>query len=177
MTPEDLAALPPQEITLDSVSALGTEVVAIDTSLAELARQSKNLSAAKNSITHQQLPEMMSQAGLQDYTMASGKKVQMKKIYQAKIKEEHSTAAYGWLRNNSAMDIVKKQISIEFSPTDHENIDRAVALLQENNIPFSITQGVHPSTLKSFVKTCDEEGVDIPHDIFGIYIADYVTIK
>ena len=38
-------------------------------------------------------------------------------------------------------------------------------------------QGVHVSTLRAFVKEQIQDGKQVPNDMFGVYVANRVTIK
>ena len=48
---------------------------------------------------------------------------------------------------------------------------------QEKGYNVKQKQAVHASTLKAFVKEQIQDGKQVPNDMFGVYVANRVTIK
>ena len=105
--------------------------------------------------------------------------VEIKKFYQAKIPEDRQGEAFKWLEDHNSDSIIKSEIKMTFGKGEAEKAkeERAKELLMKARILFDEKRGVHPQTLKSFVKNAIEEGEQIPLDLFGVYIGHRATIK
>jgi len=162
-------------ITLGAIATLGNKVEEIDSSLQVVNYQVDKLKQARQDITFRQLPEMMSSVEMTEFKLDSGKRVTKKKFYNGKLVDPN--ACFEWLKDNNAYDLVKEVIELQFDPSEKEKIAAAKKVLDEAGIPYEINRGIHHKTLKGFIKECDESGVAIPHDIFGITIGEFVEIK
>lgn len=101
------------------------------------------------------------------------------KFYQTSIKDENKAAAFKWLEETNQDAIIKNEFKATFGKGEDERAkeDAARKALKEAGVRFEEKRGVHPMTLKSFVKTAIEEGQQIPMDLFGVYIGNRIKIK
>lgn len=152
--------------------------------LTELANEAKRLEAEINAATvalaekqaeHDRIvrghiPDVMEELGMEEFKLVDGSKVKVKTDIKCGLSEERKPAGFAWLRETSNDGIIKTLVSLQFGKGEAAQAEEAVAALQEAGFDnASAEDSVHPSTLKSFVKECLENGVAIPLDTFGVF--------
>ena len=60
---------------------------------------------------------------------------------------------------------------------EDKKAQQLLAELQSKGVNPVMKEGVHHSTLSSWVKDMTEKGIDIPDELFGVYIANETKIK
>ena len=98
-------------------------------------------------------------------------------FYEAKIPEDKELEAFGWLHDNGHGDIVKTQISVALGMGERELAQNVEKAISDAGADYNSKLGVHPSTLKSFVKNEIESGRAVPMDLFGVYAGEVVKLK
>lgn len=160
--------------------------------LAELARETRELEAAIESMTKEleerqarlrdlvelKMPEILMEMNISEIKLTTGEKLVMKKFYAGHISEEHKEAAFKWLRENNFDSLIKNEVKGTFGKGEDEKVQMVMDLLSQK-FPgiFSAKSSVHPQTLKSFIKEQLEAGENIPQDLFGVHVGNKVTIK
>ena len=121
-------------------------------------------------LSEQVLPEAMQSANLMEFVTASGFKISVSPFYQAYISADNTEKAFKWLEENGHGDLIKNQISISFGKSENDKAKDTIDTLRQKGLDPSVKQGVHPQTLKAFVKEQLTHGRDIPSETFGIYV-------
>jgi len=135
----------------------------------------KEMKEARRRIAEIELPELMNQMQMLDFTMQSGKKVKLNTFYDAKIKDKK--VAFDYLEKQGDTAIIKDTITLSFDRGDIEKANEITEDLANKGVALARKEAVHPSTLKAYVKEAIESGANIPMEAFGIYIGNRVTIK
>ena len=160
-------------------------------SMAEVAREIRNkeadidtlektLKAKKEELRKQseeELPSMMAEIGVNSFELDDGSKVTVKDLYGAHISQANRDAAYLWLRENGFDDIIKNTLSIVFGRGEDQKADHFMKILEGHGLLPEQNTGVHPSTLKAWVRERIEAGDEFPMDLFGAYIGQRAVIK
>jgi hypothetical protein len=139
---------------------------------AELERAEEALKEAKSNLAKVQefdLPNAFEQFGITKIKMKSGAEVTIKSDVYAGITKENSEQAFAWLEATGRDGIIKNEIKCPFSKGEDAVADTLTALLDANGFTFMRSRSVHPSTLKSFVKSEMEQGTTFPPDLFSIH--------
>lgn len=121
-------------------------------------------------IVRQHIPTVMDELGMEEFKLVDGSKVTVKNDIKCGLTEERKPAAFAWLRETSNDGIIKTLVSLSFGKGEAAQAERAVEALHAAGFDHAASDdSVHPSTLKSFVKECLENGVAIPLETFGVY--------
>jgi hypothetical protein len=155
----ELGALIRRQVELeDRIASLN---VAIETQSEELKKLQETI-----------IPEVMLGLGIESFTVTGGFVVSMAKFYNAKIPEERKREALEWLRKNGHDDIVKNQVVVAFGKGEDAMALKLLQDLLKKKFECNHIEGVHPQTLKAFVKEQVESKIELPQDLFGIYIGN-----
>lgn len=161
--------------TLTTIRILATRLDECERDIAVLEHHLKDAKEKKRQIAEVELPEIMNTIGMQDFTLADGKKVKLTVFYDAKIKNQ--TEAFAYLESVGDESIIKDTVTLNFERGDHDRADAIVEQLADQGVALKRKEDVHPSTLKAYVKEKIEAGANIPMEAFGVYIGNRVIIK
>ena len=160
-------------------------------SMAELARAIRNketeiddlesmLKEKKEQLRRQSeedLPSMMAELGINSFELDDGSRVTVKDLYGGHISLANRDAAYLWLRDNGFDDIIKNTLSIVFGRGEDQKADHFMKILEGYGLLPEKKEGVHPSTLKGWVRERMESGDSFPMDLFGAFVGQRAVIK
>lgn len=140
----------------------------------EVARAEATLAEAQEKlreVSEKAIPDLMERLGLEKFTTTSGFTVDIKEILRTSITKANADAAHNWLDEHGHGSIVKRLFAITFGKDEEKWAAKFQRDLAQRKKPVNavISRSVHPSTLKSFVKTSLEEGEDIPLDLFSVH--------
>ena len=147
---------------------------------AEIESLEKTLKARKEALRKQseeELPSMMAEIGVNSFELDDGSKVSVRDLYGGHISVANRDAAYVWLRENGFDDIIKNTLSIVFGRGEDQKADHFMKILEGHGLLPEQNTGVHPSTLKAWIKERMEAGDEFPMDLFGAYIGQRAIIK
>ena len=162
----------------------------------EINRTEELLKQRKQDLTklaEQDLPDLMQELNIKDFTLRNGAKVQVDDfisgtvpsagaIDRAKgddrvnmeIRQQH---CFDWLRGNGAGDLIKNNVEVQFGRNEDDVCVEFDGELNSRAINYKRSVGVHPSTLNSFIKERMSEGKEVPHDLFKIYTGRRAKIR
>lgn len=145
----------------------------------DLEAQRKNLEERLDKISTQirqvqegLLPEAMLAIGMESFVMSDGTSIDINKFYAAKIPEDKASEAFAWLRKNGHEAIIKREIKCQFGKGEDEKANAIKVMLMGAGVVPSDKAGVHPQTLKAFVKERIEGGQELPTDVFGVFVGN-----
>jgi len=144
--------------------------------LKELDDKRKTLEEVERTLSEQTIPNLMQQAGISMLKLADGSSVEISKKYAARIPAAKSNEALSWLRENGFEDLIKNDLSMSFGMKQDNEAKSLAAELVEKGFNVKQKTHVHHSTLAGFVREQVESGKDVPHDLFGVYVADRTKI-
>ncbi len=133
--------------------------------------------ARYRAVIDRELPEAMTEAGLEEFVTTDGYKVVVKDFTGGHISEKNKEPAFNWLRSNNHDDLIRHEIKVQMTP-QQGNIAGAILdyLYREFEIMATDTQRVHPQTLSAFVREMIKAGTPVPEDIFGVFIGKVAKI-
>lgn len=142
--------------------------------LAEMDKVAKRLSELNDLLkTNQEvdLPEAMTAAGMQNFTMTNGASVEIKKIVAASITKANQDAAFTWLEDNKHGDLIKRSYTIEFGKEDLAWAKKFEAdmLKRKKKLKYKRKESVAPQTLGAFVREMDKEQIAVPEKLLGVF--------
>ena len=169
----------PSTDLLTRISELATAQRLAETKLEEADLEAKKCKEALRVIAEVQLPALMDEAGMAEFTTRDGIQVKVAETVRATIPAAFQAEAFGWLKANGHDQLIKREFKIEFSRDEESWAEKFERELREREQPlkFEVKRSIHPSTLASFVREQLEEGVAIPLDAFGVHRQKASKIK
>lgn len=186
---EDAAPAPAQAVetqgisgdgALRRVSTLADAALECEDLVKQLEERVKEEKERLRSLTQLQLPEAMRAAGLERFITTQGAAVEVKREVYASISESNRAAAHAWLREHGHGDLIKNVLSVSFGAGEDADAAGVRSLIEASGFAhggMEQKEGVHPSTLRVFVREQVEGGKPLPLDLFGAHLADVAKIK
>lgn len=164
---------------LQRVVKLGELLVERRDALADAEAKAAEISKEVLRLEREDLPNLMTELGLSEITLTSGKIITIKEDLDTRISEANRPAAFAWLLDHGFGGIIKTLLTIPFGKGDREAAEavRDELKAEHPDYEISLDESVHPSTLKSFVKERMKDGEPVPADLFGVYVYSKVVIK
>jgi hypothetical protein len=118
------------------------------------------------------IPTLLSEMGLASLKLADGSAIEVKQYYAANISVKNREAAYNWLRSNNLGDIIKNDITVSFGRNEDNKAAEYANLAQSQGFQPTQKLKVEPMTLKALVRERIEKGVEMPMDIFNVFVGN-----
>ena len=110
-------------------------------------------------------------------TLKDGSTVEVKQLVQASITEANRETAYKWLRDNGHGDLIKNQVTVAFGRGEDNVAENFINDAKSLGLEPAQKMKVEPQTLKVFVREKLEEGVEVPEDVFSIFVGSQTKIR
>lgn len=147
---------------------------------AKVEGMTKDLTEEKASLLRletEDLPELMREIGMKSVTLEDGSSVEVVEEVDCSISEERRAGAHAWLVENNFGGLIKTEVVVAFGRDDFDNAQALAEELRGEDLNPTLTERVHPTTLKSFVKEQMSKGIAIPFDLFGIHPYSKAKLK
>ena len=118
------------------------------------------------------IPTLLSEMGLSSLKLADGSAVEVKPYYAANISVKNREAAYNWLRENGLGDIIKNNVTVSFGRNEDNKAAEYANLAKGQGYQPTQKLKVEPMTLKALVRERIEKGVEMPMDIFNVFVGN-----
>ena len=132
----------------------------------------KNKKRDIEKISGEIIPTLLSEMGLSSLKLADGSAVEVKPYYAANISIKNREAAYNWLRNNGLGDIIKNDVTVSFGRNEDNKAAEYANLAKSQGYQPTQKLKVEPMTLKALVRERIEKGVEMPMDIFNVFVGN-----
>lgn len=156
----------PEAQKIKSLAALAREQIEIEDGIAQLEKNLLDMKDHLKKVSEFQIPELFNELGLEEFKLANGFKVKVGPYYQAKITDEK---AFDWLEDRGHADIVKGEFIIHYRRNNVNDLAAFKALAAQMGFTVSDKLGVHPMTLKAFVRNQIETGQEIDRELFNVF--------
>ena len=161
---------------LQTIASRCVELESTQQQIKEAEQQLKLLKDKEFQLENESIPTLLEEVGMKSITLSSGSKVSIQEVYKAHISEENKPDAFAWLRENGFDDIIKNDIVVTFGRGEEDNATELYQRIRDEGQAPVQKSGVHPSTLKAFVKEQINKGANLPRDKFGVYVTNKVKI-
>ena len=162
---------------LKSVSQLAQKQLALENDIVDLEAKLKDLKKQHTQVSQVDLPEAMAETGLSEFTLKSGHEVSTKAFYACNIPKDRYSEAMAWFRENGHGDLIKNTVTVDFSRGEDVDASTFKQSIVNQGLSFADKTGIHPQTLRAFVREQCESGQDLPLDLLGVYVGQKTTIK
>ena len=147
--------------------------------VAELEDKLKAKKAEADDISSRVIPELLQEQGLQEIKLADGSKVSVKKEFRATLPKDdlRREAAYQWLRDQGLGDIIKNNVTVSFGRGEDNKANQLVDLAVANGFTPQQKSDVAWNTLTALYEERVKAGLDMPSDVFHLWIKDKTKIS
>jgi hypothetical protein len=147
--------------------------------VAELEEKLKAKKEERDDISSRVIPELLAEQGLQEIKLADGSKVSVKKEFRATLPKDEirREAAYQWLRDQNLGDIIKNNVTVSFGKGEDNKANQLVDLAVANGFTPQQKSDVAWNTLTALYEERVKAGLDMPSDVFSLWIKDKTKIK
>lgn len=149
-----------QEITALAQRQLSAERT-VDNSQESLDEAKRNLRRINENL----LPDAMTEIGMDQFRLTDGTEIDVKETIRASISEKNRPGAYQWLHENGHDAIIRKSITIAFSPGEEHLHEMVQRFLDQHDIEFDGRSAINHNTLRAWVTNQLREGNTVPDDI------------
>lgn len=170
----------PLSNSIGAVAVVANKLLQRQEELAMVEQHAKDLKAEVFKIQTEELPGIMSEVGVREFTLETGQKIEVKPFYNASITEEdpeRKQKALAWLEANGHGDIIKNLIVLSFGKGTEEQQAKAKALLKQHGLSYDENRSVHFMTLRSWLKEQVEKGAELDLEVLGAFIGQKAEIK
>ena len=142
--------------------------------ISELEDKLKAKKAEADDISSRVIPELLLEQGLSD-----GSKVSVKKEFRATLKKDELAreSAYQWLRDQKLGDIIKNNVFVTFGKGEDDKAKQLLNLAAENGFTPQQKSDVAWNTLTALYEERVKAGLDMPSDVFNLWIKDKTKIS
>ena len=147
--------------------------------IAELEDKLKAKKAEADDISSRVIPELLQEQGLQEIKLADGSKVSVKKKFRATLSKDDlkRESAYQWLRDQGLGDIIKNNVTVSFGKGEDNKANQMMDLAVANGFTPQQKSDVAWNTLTALYEERVKAGLDMPSDVFHLWIKDKTKIS
>jgi len=160
------------ESGLSQVSKLAQLQLQLEQRVYDLEADLKQAKIDLKQVAEDQLPAAMAEHNVTEFKLADGSSISVAKFYSASIPKDRSDEAFTWLVQNDHGDLIKNQVATNFVRGQEEQAEKFANELAGRGMPVNTKKWVEPMTLKAWVREKTEDGSNIPHDLFGVFIGE-----
>jgi hypothetical protein len=164
------------EIESNDISEQCVQLKKIEDAILEKEKELKALKDKADIISSSVIPELMLEQGLSQLKLADGSAVTVAKTYNCTVNKQQIESAYKWLRDNELGDLIKNEVAVSFGVGEDNKAQRLLDLAAENGYQPSTKTKVEPMVLKALYRERIESGLDMPSDLFNLFIKDKTKI-
>lgn len=161
------------------LAGLAREQKLAEARVTELQRQLQEAQEELQKIAEKELPDIMQELRMKEFTTEDGIKIQIKESIHTSIPKARQDEAFEWLETHNQGGMIKREFKISFNRDEESWAKKFQADLAKRKKPVAskIERKVEPPTLKAYITRQLEAGVDIPQELFGLHRRKISTVE
>jgi hypothetical protein len=165
------------ESGVSRMAKLARDQLLLEQRLVQLEEETKEVTRALKQVQEEEIPNLMSELGVQSFKLVDGSEIKVQKYYAASIPKERQAEAFDWLNRNGFGDLIKNQVATNFVRGQEQHAEAFAQECVDRGLAVNTKKWVEPMTLKAFAKEQIETGADLPSDLFGLYVGNKAKIE
>jgi hypothetical protein len=152
-TPSFLTNVKQEKINAGELTEIATKVKAYREILSNIEAATKELAALNKEaqrLGQEEIPMLLLQHDVSELRMGDGAKIIIKENVSCSIPPEKRTSFFEFLEKRGESDIVKLQL--QFKKMPQQKLNELFDFLNGYEYDFESERGVHPQTLKKYIK-------------------------
>lgn len=166
----------PSSGQLAALNGLVTRVADEEAEVARLEAELKDAKGRLRGLIEHDIPDLMDEAGVADFTTLSGHKVKIRKTVRCSIPPANKSACMRWLDERGHGGMIKREVAVAFRKDQEEAAGKLADELQGTYENVKTERRVEPSTLRSFIMGQLEEGAEFPMEMFGAFLQRFAKV-
>ena len=164
---------------LNALSVHVEKIIDLDKQIEHQENIMKELKSQRDRISSETIPAILAEQGLQSLKLADGTVLEINKKYSCTLPKDpqRKAEAYKWLRDQGLDDIIKNEVAVTFGRGEDNKASQLVDLAVGNGYEPTQKEKVEPMTLKALYRERVEACLNIPSDIFHLYMKDETKMK
>ena len=164
---------------LNALSVHVEKIIDLDKQIEHQENIMKELKSQRDRISSETIHAILAEQGLQSLKLADGTVLEVNKKYSCTLPKDpqRKAEAYKWLRDQGLDDIIKNEVAVTFGRGEDNKASQLVDLAVGNGYEPTQKEKVEPMTLKALYRERVEAGLDMPSDIFHLYMKDETKMK
>ncbi len=188
---EDVA---PASNELGAIADLAQRMFDLEAEIAQLEEHMKQKKQMLKMLAEQDLPDLMQELNIKNFTLSNGAKVEVKDIIQGSIPSQGAIdrakdpdeqeslrllqqQCFDWLREQGLGDLIKSQVEVQFGRNEDDACNAFTQELSSRNLAYKRAVGVHPQSLNATLRERLSEGKPIPLEMFRVYTGRKANIR
>ena len=178
----------PTNENLGSLTNLAQDLQQIQKDILKAESELQALKEREKQLSESELPTVMQDIGMENFTLSDGAKVEIKKIYAGYVKKDQMHDALEYLNSMGYGDAMKNELKASTSPniSQTELIEIQRLLRDKYGVDFEQRLSLHHSTMKKTIRLMQKdieeayargENPEPINPILNPYIGNKVTIK
>jgi hypothetical protein len=169
----------PSQGQLNSISSWAEEALRLSAEIEVSEAHLKGLKSELADIEERKLPQALQEAGMIEFTMLDGSKINMSDVIQGGFPKdiERRERLIDWVTKQGGGENVKDHFEVHYTKGQYEEAVALRKLLQEKRVIFDEFENIHTGTLYAFLKEKMRENVIPPFDDFGLRYFKRANVK
>jgi len=143
----------------------------------QLTSELEDAQQALNRILRTDLPELLTEIGIDEVKLPDGTKITLTTGIDASIPDDKKSDAFVWMVENGYGALVRSEVKVVFGANEIDRATEAMGALQEHGMQAEIKMQVPPPTLKAWAKERLMAGEVPPPALFNVRAYDMARIK
>ena len=163
----DFQAEAPSTDDLATLAGLANDLYLAELEVAQAQEALKEAQRKARDIGEHQIPELMDDIGIAEFTTKSGIKLSVKDNLRVSPPAARREEAWDWIEEHGYGDLVKRNVIVGFARDEGDQCEELLEDLDAKGLRTKEERKVESATLKKFIKERLEAGDDVPLDLFG----------
>lgn len=167
------------DTAIDGIRKKAEELASLQSVADDMAEELAQVNGRINKIKQTELPELMSEIGLQKFKLDDGSEISIKEFVRGSIPKDEieKNKAFDWLEANELGSIIKTEVVMNFAKGQDNLAKNAIAMLEENGYEPITGKTVHAQTLQATARELLREGKEVPLETLGLFAGKAAEFK
>ena len=168
-----------EKTDINSLSIQVDKLLDLEKQIETSEEHTKNLKTMYDKISSEVIPNILAEQGLASLKLADGTVLEVNKKYSCTVPKDpqKKEAAYKWLRDNGLGDLIKNEVAVTFGKGEDNKAEQLLNLAAEQGYEPQQKSKVEPMTLKALFRERVEAGLDMPSDLFHLFVKDETKLS
>ena len=173
---------------LKELSSLATDLLKNDKAIEDLESALAALKQVQRQISEVDIPTKMKEMGMLEFVTTEGVKLKVKSFYTGYIPTikaclksqelaERRQKCIDYLSKDENSSLVKNELSISFSKTQHNEAKDLKAELEKKGYAPTLNESVNANSLKSHINVVKEKGLEFDDELFKVFLKTETKIE
>lgn len=167
------------EDVLGRLSKLAGEQLRAEAAVEHAGSELKAATERLRHIRENQIPQLMEQVGMEEFTTQDGVAINISEIIRGSIPKPNEAEAFAWLEKIDQERLIKRTFTIDFGKEEDGWANKFERDLAQRKKPLNVKRkkAVNPNTLQAFVRERLAEGLEVPMDVLGVFRQRFSKVK